>query len=219
MEFARSIYFGGEVIYANDKRLNNNSYKEWGLYCPECGEEVHLRHGFIREPYFAHFKQTTNTECSLRVSIDGNSNGRWTELEIGRGQRRELFQQHFLTLVASNDSSFYVKIEKVKNTISSNNLLFVAKQVRTYLIKNVTAIIKEFTQLYKKKNNVSKFKELHAKIISEAIEYLCVESSLNVLEQIIYYCIAISEQLVDYDDADNKLKNNHIVIHLVNKVA
>lgn len=199
MESARAIYLGGKVIYANDKRLNNNSYIEWGLYCPECGEEVHLRHGSIRVPYFAHFKQITDTECGLRVSIEGNNEGRWTELEIGRGQRRELFQQHFLALVASNDSSFYIKIAKVKDTINTDILVSLTKQVRNYLVKNAVEIIESSVQLYRNNSNESKFKALHEKIISEAIEYLCVESSLNVLEQLIYYCISFSEQVIKND--------------------
>ncbi|MFB2982503.1 competence protein CoiA family protein [Microseira sp. BLCC-F43] len=121
MEFARSIYLGGKVIYANDERLNNQSYKRWGLYCPECGEEVHLRHGSIREPYFAHFKKITDAECSMRVSINGNNEARWTELEIGRGQRRELFQQHFLNLVASNEHDFCLK-DQNKYRLNYENL-------------------------------------------------------------------------------------------------
>lgn len=217
MESARAIYLGGKVIYANDKRLNNNSYIEWGLYCPECGEEVHLRHGLIREPYFAHFKQITNTECSLRVTIDGNNEGRWTELEIGRGQRRELFQQYFLALVATNDCDFYMKIAKVKDTINSDILLSITKEVRNYLVKNTIEIIESSVQLYRNKSNETKFKALNEKIISEAIEYLCVESSLNVLQQLIYYCISFSEQVVK-NDAGN-VENPNIVIDLINKVA
>ncbi len=217
MESARAIYLGGKVIYANDKRLNNNSYIEWGLYCPECGEEVHLRHGSIREPYFAHFKQITNTECSLRVSIEGNNQGRWTELEIGRGQRREIFQQHFLALVATNDFDFYRKIAKVKDTISSDILVSITKEVRNYLVKNAVEIIESSVQLYRNKSNESKFKALHEKIIGEAIEYLCVESSLNVLQQLIYYCISFSEQVIK-NDAGN-VENPSIVIDLINKVA
>ncbi|XWK86611.1 MAG: competence protein CoiA family protein [Phormidium sp.] len=217
MEYARAIYLGGKVISANDKRLNNNSYIEWGLYCPECGEEVHLRHGSIREPYFAHFKQITDTKCSLRVNIDGNNEGRWTELETGRGQRRALFQQHFLALVATNDCNFYIKIAKVKDTINSDILVFLTKEVRSYLVKNTVEIIESSVQLYRNKSNESKFKALHEKIISEAIEYLCVKSSLNVLQQLIYYCISFSEQVIKNDAGDGE--NTNIVIDLINKVT
>lgn len=217
MESARAIYLGGKVIYANDKRLNNNSYIEWGLYCPECGEEVHLRQGSIREPYFAHFKQITNTECSLRVSIEGNNEGRWTELEIGRGQRREIFQQYFLALVATNDFDFYMKIAKVKDTINSHILVFLTKEVRNYLVKNAVEIIETSVQLYRNNSNESKFKALNERIINEAIEYLCVESSLNVLQQLIYYCISFLEQLIK-NNAGN-VENTNIVIVLINKVA
>jgi len=217
MEYARAIYLGGKVIYANDKRLNDKSYIEWGLYCPECGEEVHLRHGSIREPYFAHFKQITDTECSLRVSIEGNNEGRWTELEIGRGQRRELFQQHFLALVATNDCDFYMKIAKVKDTINSDILVSLRKKVINYLVKNAIEIIETSVQLYRNNSNESKFKALNERIINEAIEYLCVESSLNVLQQLIYYCISFSEQLIK-NNAGN-VENTNIVIVLINKVA
>ncbi|MFB2919322.1 MULTISPECIES: competence protein CoiA family protein [Aerosakkonema] len=204
MEFARSIYLGGEVIYANDKRLNNNSYKEWGLYCPECGEEVHLRHGLIRESYFAHFKQITDTECNLRVSIDGNSKGKWTDLKLGRGQRRELFQEHFLNIIARNDSVFFIKIQQVKDIINTGSLVAVTQEVRRYFIKNTNTIIEASIQWYRSKHNETKFKALQEKIIGEAIEYLCVESSLNVLQEIIYYCVYSSEWIFE-DDAVNKL--------------
>src|SRR6478672_1495501 len=113
MKFARSIYLGGEIIEANDSRLNNQSYKDLGLYCPQCGEEVHLRYGSIKEAYFAHFKKTTEKKCNFRVEASNNNTGKWTDLEEGRGQRRILFQKHFLYIITINAPDFF----EILNTV------------------------------------------------------------------------------------------------------
>jgi hypothetical protein len=78
-------------------------------------------------------------------------------------------------------------------------------------------IIESSVQLYRNKSNERRFKALHEKIISEAIEYLCVESSLNVLQQLIYYCLSFSEQVIKNDAGNGE--NTNIVVDLVNKVT
>ena len=56
------MYLGGKEIYAEDQDLTYHSYKDLGLRCSVCGEPVHLKKGFNREPHFAHFPSTDSKQ-------------------------------------------------------------------------------------------------------------------------------------------------------------
>jgi|GEM_PF-4823633 len=212
MDFAISLYLGGKVISANDENLNNQSYKELGLYCPECGEEVHLRDGYITEPYFAHFKQVADTQCSLRVKHSGNNLGSWIQLEEGKDQRRLLFQQHFLNIITSNDLKFFEKIGLIVARIEPKLLESITQDCIKSFVLNNTKIIQE-TFIESGNSNIN-FDNLQDRIKIEAIKYLRVKSSSNILKQIFIYCI------YDYDSlSENHFLNKNVITDALNDKA
>lgn len=191
MNVAKSLYLGGKIIYANDKRLNYYSYKELGLLCPVCGEPVHFRKGECRKPYFAHFKGTDPKqveECNLRASAYGNSTqGTKSNFIEDKGQRIEIFEKQFLNIIAENDSEFYIKIRAVNNRVPLIKLENTTKECREYLIANNERIKTKLNALYK--NDLNNSSTLDKQITFEAIDYLFVESSHCLLDKLIHYSI------------------------------
>lgn len=181
---------GGKEVYPDDADVY--SYLERGLLCPKCKEPVYLRQGDIRKPYFAHFHATSSRqveECELRVSTDGNS----TETSIlikDNGQRLEIFQQHFLSMITVGEEKIVddVKFNNWINSIQINN-----NPVANNLIKDCTQYFLNHRRTIADKYTlpVSKIKDnqttLQQQIALEAMDYLCVKSSLQLLEYVLYY--------------------------------
>jgi len=65
MDTAKAMYKGGKIIHANE--CDSSSYKNLGLLCRFCNQEVYLRNGDIRKPYFAHFHATSSREVEQCV--------------------------------------------------------------------------------------------------------------------------------------------------------
>ncbi|AFY32084.1 hypothetical protein [Calothrix sp. PCC 7507] len=192
MEYARAMALGGQKVYADN--CNFSSYDELKLRCYVCGEPVYLKKGEYRKPHFAHFHVTSSRqveECNLRVSADGNGT-KTSSLVENRGQRLEIFQQHFLSMIS-------VDQEKVINNIKSNSWIDSIKRDNNQAINN---IIKDCSQYFlthyrlmedKYILPLAKIKDkqilLQQQIALEAIDYLCIKSSAKLLEYLIYYSI------------------------------
>lgn len=195
MEYAISIYKPGERVYP--EQCDFNSYSDLGLICPICKQEVYLRKGNIREPYFAHFHATSSRqveECELRVSADGNSTEISSLIE-NRGQRLKIFQQHFISMI-------YFENSKIIEDVKFNNWINSIKRDNNQAINNIIKDCSQYFQCFLTHQRLmedkyifpsNKIKDkqimLQQKIALEAIDYLCVKSNYKLLEYIIYYCI------------------------------
>jgi Zn-finger protein len=224
MESAKSMRLGGKTVYPDE--CDFYSYNDLKLRCHVCGEPVYLKKGKYRKPHFAHFPGTDPKqveECKLRVSNYSNS----TEINIlikDKGQRLEVFQQHFLSMISIGEEKIVndVKFKKWINSIQGTN---------NPTIKN---IIKDCTQYFlihrrliadKYILHISKIKDnqtiLQQQIALEAIDYLCVKSSLQLLEYLLHYSMY---QL--YKHEQNKLFKQQItkndidtICHHVTKIT
>jgi Competence protein CoiA-like family len=126
MNIARAMALGGQIVYADN--CDFSSSDKLKLLCYVCREPVYLRKGDIRKPYFAHHHATSSRqveECKLRVSAYGNSTETSNVIE-DRGQRLEIFQQHFLSLI-------YVGQEKIVDDVKFNNWIHSIKRDNTAL--------------------------------------------------------------------------------------
>ncbi|MEH2374407.1 competence protein CoiA family protein [Nostoc sp.] len=192
MNVAKAMALGGQRVYP--EQCDFYSYKKLLLRCCFCGQEVCLKKGSIRKSHFAHFAGTDPKqieECELRVSTDGNSTETSGLIE-NRGQRLEIFQQHFLSLI-------YVGQEKIVNDVKFNNWIDSIKQSDHLAINNITNDCIEYFLKYHNKikqryviplTNVKDKQILFQQQIAfEGIDYLCVKSSSKLLEYIIHYCI------------------------------
>ncbi|WP_196511937.1 competence protein CoiA family protein [Nostoc sp. NZL] len=147
MEFAKAMALGGQIVYAN--KCNFSSYDDLKLRCYLCGQEVYLRKGNIREPYFAHFHATSSRqveECELRVSAYGNSTDTSSLIE-NRGQRLEIFQQHFISMI-------YVGQEKIVDDVKFNKWIYSIKRDNNQAINNIANDCTEYFLTHQKKMEV-----------------------------------------------------------------
>jgi hypothetical protein len=200
MNIAKAIALGGQRVYP--EQCDFYSYKELLLCCCFCGQEVSLKKGRIRKYHFAHFAGTDPKqveECELRASSYGK-NTQINSVVENRGQRLEIFQQHFLSLI-------YVGQEKIVDDVKFNNWIYSIKRDNNQAINNIANDCIEYFLTHQKKMEVYcvYLKDdqplLQQQIALEAIDYLCVKSSYRLLKYIIYYCIY---QL----DKQNLTKNN-----------
>ncbi|MBH8563744.1 hypothetical protein I8748_16360 [Nostoc sp. CENA67] len=193
MDYAISMYQAGRKVYPEE--CNFNSYSELGLLCPECKQEVYLRKGDIRKPYFAHLHSTNSRQvkqCSLRVSSDENAINTNIFIE-DRGQRLKLFQQQFLSM-------FYIGREKLVNDVNFNYWINSIKDDNNqafnnaiddcleYIIKNRQSLERKYiVSLNKIKNKQIR---LQQQIALEAMNYLCANAKFNFnLRYLVSYSI------------------------------
>jgi hypothetical protein len=192
MDIARAMYKGGKIIHADE--CDFASYKNLGLLCPFCKQEVYLRKGNIRKPYFAHFHATSSRqveECELRASVYSTST-KISSFIQDRTQRLEIFQQHFLSMI-------YVEKNKIIENLQFNNWITLVKRENNQAINNITKVcIDYFLKNYKKieklytislKDINDKQIMLQQQIALEAMGYLSVQSSYNLLEYLIHYSL------------------------------
>ncbi|MEH2385423.1 MAG: hypothetical protein V7K14_06460 [Nostoc sp.] len=217
MEFAKSIKFGGEIVHADE--CNFYSYNDLKLCCPVCSEPVFLKKGTTRKSHFAHFPGTDTKqveECELRVSSYGD-NKQISSFIQDRGQRLEIFKQHFISLISVekqkiiHDKNFnnWINSAEVKTSkiIIKNVIINCAK----YFIENKNVIKKYYVPLIEINNNKTL---LQQRIALEAIDYLCVKSSLQLLAYILYYSIYKL-----YVHEQNKLFKQEFTTRFIDKVC
>ncbi|WP_180277324.1 competence protein CoiA family protein [Nostoc sp. 'Peltigera malacea cyanobiont' DB3992] len=218
MEYAISIYKGSKRVYAKD--CDFVSYSVEGLICPICKQEVYLRKGDIREPYFAHFHATSSRqveECELRVSADGNSTETSSFIE-NRGQRLEIFQQHFLSLIYFENSKI---IEDVKFNNWINSRKDESNQIINDIIRKCIDYFLENRQLMEAKyivhttKNKNKQILLQQKISLEVMSYLCDNAKFNYnLRYLLFYSMY---QIYQYEK--HKLIRQNIKTQDIEKIC
>lgn len=211
MDIAKSMRLGGKIVHADE--CNFNSYVELGLRCPRCGEPVYLKKGEHRKPHFAHIHATSTRQverCGLRASSYGNTTENSLLIE-DRGQRLEIFQKHFLSML-------FIGEKKIVDDVEFNNWIHVIKRENTQVFNNITNACTNYFLTHQKqlkeiyisplkliKDNTTL---LQQQIAIEAMDYLCVKSSFKLLEYVLNYSIY---QL--YKHEQSKLLRQEITTH------
>ncbi len=94
---ADSLYFDGPIQAQN---CNYLSYRDFGLFCPECGGSVFLAGGEVQQPHFRHFKSKDGEEvCSHRVNSSHSNPLPLVRCDRHRKQREKILQQHFWNIL------------------------------------------------------------------------------------------------------------------------
>ncbi|HLP92125.1 MAG TPA: hypothetical protein VK184_26485 [Nostocaceae cyanobacterium] len=190
MNDAISMYLGKEKVYANN--CDFNSYSELGLLCPVCMQEVYLRRGEIKKPYFAHFHTTKDRQvkkCSRRVSSDEYG----TEIsDYERGQSLKIFQKQFL-------SKFYINGSKIVDDINFNKWNTSKKRGENKVFKNILRESIEYFITHSQQMieqyivdpiEINDQQELQQKIALTVMAYLCENVHFNLnLEYLLSYSI------------------------------
>jgi hypothetical protein len=191
MFYAKAMYLGSEIpVCAEDKDIDYYSYRFLGLRCIVCGEEVQFRKGYVNRPHFAHFKETgiNQNKCELRVIGYSSS---WSSLTSeGKGQRRKLFQEHFINIIKRQDISFDNNIQILKSQLSSNSLKEITDKCRICFDSKKEDLIRECRQFNTGVNDSNNW--IHGLIASEAIDYLSIPTSRYPLEVLLHYSIYIA---------------------------
>ncbi len=202
------------IVCADEPYLNYYSYTFKGLCCLECKAEVFLRDGHDKRRHFAHHPAVTASEqkCSLRISSHSK---KWSSLTSeGKGQRRALFQEYFLNMIKSSDKNFDNNIHMVQDIISSNFLNIFITNCCNYFYDNKNNLIEECHSIEESQDsNDFIWKKI---ITAEAIDYLSIDSSKNLLKTLIYYSIYKYCNTV-YGNWDSWLSNskpNNIIYNL-----
>ncbi|MEH2315755.1 competence protein CoiA family protein [Nostoc sp.] len=210
MFYAKAMYRGGETIVAAD-HLSYSSYTQLGLRCIACGEEVCLRKGIVKSRHFAHFMDVGSSPSNCPLRVRGFSDS-WSELTVeSKGQRRHLFQEYFLSIIKKLNTNFVSYIQRLTTIISINKLELIVKKFSECFCINKTNLINEFRSLALKNSNQNL--GMQFLIASEAIDYLSISSSQELLEQLIYYSIYLcysesslsAEDSLIYTISDNKI--------------
>lgn len=214
MDIAKAMYRGGEIIHANE--CDSSSYKNLGLLCPFCSQEVYLRKGDIRKAYFAHFHATSSRQvedCELRASVYGNSTQNISFIE-DRWQRLEIFKKHFLGMISIEKDHIYVNL-------NFNNWMNIFK----INIKNITIYCTEYFLTHRQVMEdkyiikLTKIKDeqilLQQQIALEAMNYLCVKTNCNLLEYVLNYSMykLYNQQQFKLLMQENNLKNIADICH------
>lgn len=180
------MYKGGTIVCADDDKLDYSSYFSEGLCCLVCNEDVHLRAGYEKQRHFAHNKALDSSpSCFLRVT---NHSQTWSDFTSqGRGQRRKLFQKYFLDIIKSNKPDFELNIQFVKDRLSYQILKYFIDQCCQVFYEKADDLITDCHASPDRSYNANLV--LQKLIAGEAISYLRVSSSRNLLEQLVYYSI------------------------------
>jgi hypothetical protein len=207
MYCAKSMYQGGRIVCADD--ADYSSYSDLGLRCLECGEEVHLKRGDYKKPHFAHFKATSSSRCSLRLT--GYSQGSSGLTPEDKKQRRELFQKYFLNIIERSDENFYQKIQVVKEKINTQKLNNFTEACCNHFSDNSSQLVTECQIFPSKAYDQNLLLEIL--IAGEAIDYLSLSSSRILLEPLVHYsldkfCITITD---NWDNYVTQIQPNQII--------
>lgn len=175
MQFACSMYWGGDIVFAAD--CDYGSYRELGTICPYCGSAVHLRASSLRNisgkevlfnAYFAHYKTgVADDSCEARsVSTQGAVDREQIRINA-KNQRLELFNDRLWDLIASNRqiSSKVIKFEREQ--IGGERVTRSLKWIRIALkenVKNTNVFLKD--QLEKIVKNDAEYKSATVELIT-----------------------------------------------------
>jgi hypothetical protein len=191
MFYAKAMYRGSKIIVcAEDENLDYYSYRLLGRRCIECGEEVQLKKGSVNRPHFAHFRDygLNQNKCELRVTGYSSS---WSSLTSeGKGQRRKLFQEHFINIIKRQNTSFHHNIQILKSQLSFNSLKELTNKCRVCFDSKKQDLIRECRQFNTGVNDSNNW--IHGLIASEAIDYLSIPTSRHPLELLLHYSIYIA---------------------------
>lgn len=190
VELATSLYLGGTLVQAEDEVLKT-SPQALGLRCFYCGEPVMYKHGLINKPHFAHFPDIHESQmekCLLRQANQTYCYS-WADLSgQGREQRFKVFQQHFLKLITWRRSDFQSSVEHITESVDSFRLQPFANKV----VKKLKEKEGEISLFYQVRQfQVSEVDHLQLAISREALNYVCVKSSRQILDQLIFYALFI----------------------------
>jgi len=147
---------------------------------------VQLKRGVEKVPHFAHYKKSTDVQCSQR--FEGIYEGNWQSLNAeGKGQRQELFRLHFLKIIKRTFTDFNFTIgdissEKYKIIQSICNNFRSIKTELSLSIKVPSNVGENNT-----KKNWNKELVLRSFVAREAIDYLSLKQSERILILIILY--------------------------------
>ena len=127
MKEAKSIYKGGEIVYASE--CNYESAKKLGIVCPFCNEPLFWRDEFARlapktkdivivDSHFAHYANVDGSVCEKRsITPEGRAFIEQISSE-SRGQRLKLFEKYFLKMVSKSlDLTYETRFSLDLNTI------------------------------------------------------------------------------------------------------
>lgn len=214
MYIARSMRLGGKIVYPDE--CDFYSYDDLKLRCLICGEPVYLRKGDVRKYYFAHFHATSSRqaeECELRVSFYGN-NTQINSFIKDRGQRLEIFQQHFLNMIYVGNNKIVddVKFNIWINSIKNNNYKSINKLIQDcsqYFLTHRRLIVNKYILPFNKVED--KAIMLQQQIALEAIDYLCVKSSYKLLEYLLNYSMYKL-----YKDKENNIFKQNSIFNICN---
>ncbi|AFZ12982.1 Competence CoiA family protein [Crinalium epipsammum PCC 9333] len=187
MDRARAMYLGGKVIYADDQDLTYYSYNDLGLRCSVCGEPVHLKKGLNKKPHFAHFPSTDSKQvedCELRLSVFTDTISKEpNNLIENREQRLEVFQQCFFNLIKSSKWSNGSK--KFEYSIVDVVLL---EKLAEEFVRQKFVFKESFSTI-----------GIQERITLEAIDYLCIKSSLPLLKRLIFCSLCEISNSTNFD--------------------
>ncbi|QLE49135.1 hypothetical protein FD724_14170 [Nostoc sp. C057] len=172
---------------------------------------VRLKKGEYRKPHFAHFRGTDPKQveqCELRASSYGNK----TEISSfiqDRGQRLEIFQQHFISMISVGeekiveDVEFHNWIDSIKRD-NNQAINKVSKDCIEYFLTHQTEM--EISCVYLTEDQPL----LQQQIALEAIDYLCVKSSLQLLQYLVHYSMYKLYEHKQYKLFKQKITTKHI---------
>lgn len=189
MDIARALYQGGEIFYADNFLLSYISYTALGLRCLFCGEPVFFKSGYEKKSHFSHFPNLSNRqleECTLRQNSYGYGSG-WRSLVDGKGQRLEIFQAQFLSIVSRHISTYYVLIKQVREEIEEQLLIETTNEIYRYFCSQQRFAVQKCHDFLPKD---SEEYPMRLQVICEAMDYLAVLSSAAVAKELIRYGIA-----------------------------
>lgn len=181
------MMLGGKIVYPDE--CDYFSYKELLLRCPFCGQEVFLKAGACRKSHFAHFAGTDPNQveqCELRASSYKWSSGINSFFQ-DRGQRLKIFQDRFLNLISLENDTPVTNLE-FNNWINSIKRDY-DQSIDSIIADCIHYFLKHCHKIADKYINTTVNINIQREIALEAIDYLCVKSSFNLLEYLLYFSI------------------------------
>lgn len=151
MKAAKSMYFGGDIVSAEE--CDYNSYERLGLKCPFCDHPVFLRAASTRKikevetqivAYFAHFRSTTvfELDCEARsTSTSGKERIEQIKTEA-RNQRLKIYNDKLWYLLSYDRGISKNYMTSMKKSMGERWITNFTKLVRKDLAANLTDLYK-----------------------------------------------------------------------------
>lgn len=121
---ARSMYFGGEIIGADE--CDYQTSRELGLICPFCNSAVFIRSESVRQtknklqlvrPYFAHYPTGTDNsaDCEKRArSKQGREKIEAIKIQA-KNQRLRLYNAHLWDMIATDRNISQQSLNRIRS--------------------------------------------------------------------------------------------------------